>query len=165
MQGGTITAQSEGEGRGATFTVYLPLEGRAASEEKVETTIKGELTSLGGVDLLLVEDETSARAATQFLLEQHGATVRSAGSAAQAREALRARRPDAVIADIGMPDEDGYGFLQGLRRFEQEQGLPAIPAVAVTAFARTEDREHALAAGFNEHLAKPVGPQRLITIL
>ena len=165
MQGGTITAQSEGEGRGATFTVYLPLERRVASGEEVEATIQAEFTSLRGADLLLIEDETTARAATQFLLEQRGATVRSAKSAAQAREELSARRPDAIIADIGMPDEDGYGFLQGLRRFEKEQNLPAIPAVAVTAFARAEDREHALAAGFNEHLPKPLDPEKLITVL
>jgi two-component system CheB/CheR fusion protein len=165
MQGGTITAQSEGEGRGASFTVYLPLERRAASAERADATVQAEVTNLRGADLLLIEDETMARAATQFLLEQRGASVRSASSAAQAREALSVRRPDAIIADIGMPDEDGYGFLQGMRRFEQEQNLPPVPAVAVTAFARAEDRERALAAGFNEHLPKPVDPEKLITVL
>jgi PAS domain S-box-containing protein len=165
MQNGTITAQSEGEGRGATFTVYLPLERRAAPAEAAEPNIQMELVSLRGVNVLLIEDETAARAATQFLLEQRGAIVRSAMSAAQAREALNARRPDAIIADIGMPDEDGYGFLERLRQDEQERNLSAIPAIAVTAFARSEDRERALAAGFNEHLPKPVDPEKLISVL
>ena len=165
MQGGTITARSEGEGRGSTFTVYLPLERRAAAAEEVAAGVEAGITSLEGADLLLVEDETAARAATQLLLEQRGAAVRSASSAVQARAILRARRPDAIIADIGMPDEDGYRFLEELRRFEQEQALPAIPAVAVTAFARLEDRERALAAGFSEHLPKPVDPEKLITVL
>jgi CheY-like chemotaxis protein len=123
------------------------------------------LASLRNANLLLIEDETAARAATQLLLEQHGAIVRAATSAAQAREALRARLPDAIVADIGMPDEDGYGFLKTLRDSEQEQNRPAIPAIAVTAFARTEDRDRALAAGFNEHLPKPVDPEKLIFVL
>jgi CheY-like chemotaxis protein len=165
LQGGTVTARSEGMGRGATFTVYLPLERRLASDQDKESILHGEAASLRGADLLLVEDETAARAATHFLLEQRGATVRSAQSAAQARQALTVRRPDAIIADIGMPDEDGYAFLRALRRFEQEQGLPPVPAVAVTAFARPADRDCALGAGFNEHLSKPVDPDELVAVL
>jgi two-component system, chemotaxis family, CheB/CheR fusion protein len=165
LQGGTIAAQSEGEGRGATFTIYLPLERRTDSASEAENTSRGELGSLRGADLLLVEDEAAARGATHLLLEQRGATVRSAQSAAQAREALAARRPDAIIADIGMPNEDGYAFLTVLRRFEQQQGLPPVPAVAVTAFARAEDRDRALTAGFNERLSKPVDPDKLVAVL
>jgi CheY-like chemotaxis protein len=165
MQGGTITAQSEGEGRGATFTVYLPLERRPALAGGAEPNIQMELASLRGVNVLLIEDETAARAATQLLLEQRGAIVRSATSAAQARDTLNAQRPDVIVADIGMPDEDGYGFLERLRQDEREKNLPAVPAVAVTAFARAEDRERALAAGFNEHLPKPVDPEKLISVL
>jgi len=153
------------ESHGATFTVYLPLERRVASAKEEEATLHGEFASLRGTDLLLVEDETGARGATQFLLEQHGATVRSVKSAAQAREALALRRPDVLIADIGMPDEDGYAFLQSVRRSEREQNLSPVPAVAVTAFARVQDRERALAAGFNEHLPKPVDPENLIWVL
>lgn len=165
LQGGTIAAQSEGEGRGATFTVYLPLERRFGSGEAVATANSPAATGLNGADLLLIEDETAARTATQFLLEQRGATVRSASSAAEAREALAARRPDVIIADIGMPGEDGNTFIESLRRFEKEQGVSAIPAVAVTAFARVQDRERALRAGFNEHLPKPVDPERLARLL
>ena len=165
LQGGTITALSEGEGRGATFTVYLPLERRAAPAREIATALDGEAASLHGADLLLVEDETAAREATHFLLEQRGAIVRSVDSAAQARAALATRRPDAIVADIGMPHEDGYAFLETLRRSEREQGLPPVPAVAVTAFARPEDRQRALAAGFNEHLSKPVDLERLVAVL
>jgi CheY-like chemotaxis protein/anti-sigma regulatory factor (Ser/Thr protein kinase) len=165
LQGGTIAAQSEGEGRGAAFTIYLPLERRFSSAESVEAIFNEETSSLRGADLLLVEDETAARGATHFLLEQRGATVRSVQSAEQAREALTQRRPDAIIADIGMPGEDGYAFLRALRRFEQQQSLPPVPAVAVTAFARPEDHERALGAGFNEHLAKPVDPEKLVKVL
>jgi two-component system CheB/CheR fusion protein len=165
LHGGTITAQSEGEGRGATLTVYLPLERRTALAEGEKANSSVEFASLRGADLLLVEDETAARGAMHFLLEQRGATVRSVNSAAQAREALTTRRPDVIIADIGMPDEDGYAFLEAIRRSELEQDLSPVPAVAVTAFARAEDRETALAAGFNEHLSKPVDPEKLIAVL
>jgi len=114
---------------------------------------------------LLIEDDLAARTATQLLLEQRGATVRSVESAMQAREAILARRPDVVIADIGMRDEDGYTFIEGLRRTERQEDLPRIPAVAVTAFARIEDRERALAAGFDDHLPKPLDPERLMRVL
>jgi CheY-like chemotaxis protein len=97
------------------------------------------------VELLLVEDDGAARDATQFLLEQHGATVRSVDSAERAYAALAGWRPDAIIADIGVPGEDGYVLLKTLRRSEKLQGLARIPAIAVTAFARLADRERALA--------------------
>ena len=164
LQGGTITAHSEGEGRGATFTVYLPLERRAESAP-VPQGLLDETLSVRGADLLLIEDDLAARTATQLLLEQRGATVRSVESAMQAREAILARRPDVVIADIGMRDEDGYTFIEGLRRTERQDHLPRIPAVAVTAFARIEDRERALAAGFDDHLPKPLDPERLMRVL
>ena len=165
LQGGTIAARSDGEGHGASFLVLLPLERRTVSSEATEAGLQAESPDLQGKQLLLVEDELTARGATQFLLEQQGARVRSVGSAAQAREALAALRPDAIVADIGMPVEDGYALLEALRRSEKEQGLARIPAVAVTAFARAEDREHALAAGFDDHLPKPVDPERLVRAL
>jgi signal transduction histidine kinase/CheY-like chemotaxis protein len=165
LQGGTITAHSDGEGLGARFTIHLPLERQVAPAEHASNLLHAEFTSLHGVDLLLLEDETAARTATHFLLEQRGATVRSVGSAEQAREALAARRPDAIIADIGMPDEDGYTFLEGVRREDRERKLARIPAIAVTAFARAEDRERALAAGFDDHLPKPVDTEKLIRLL
>jgi signal transduction histidine kinase/ActR/RegA family two-component response regulator len=167
LQGGTITAHSDGEGKGATFMVYLPLE-RSTEAALTPQGTQGtliETPTLRGADLLLVEDDSYARSATQLLLEQRGATVRTVESAVQAREAIVARRPDVIIADIGMPDEDGYDFVEALRRSEKQQGLTRIPAVAVTAFARLEDRERALAAGFDDHLPKPLDAERLVRVL
>ena len=106
-----------------------------------------------------------AREAIARLLEQYGAQVRAVSSAARAREAFEIRRPDVVVADIGMPQEDGYSLVTSLRRIEESQGTPRVPAVAATAFARTEDRQRALAAGFDEHMAKPVDPERVIEVL
>jgi hypothetical protein len=166
LHGGMITAHSDGEGRGATFTVYLPLERRYSGPEEAEPAIaQREAGELTGLDVLLIEDEAMAREASKRLLEQHGAQVRAVGSAASAREAFEVRRPDVVVADIGMPDEDGYVLIKHLRRLEQERHTARVPAVAVTAFARSEDRQRALAAGFDEHLPKPVDPERLIRIL
>jgi CheY-like chemotaxis protein len=120
---------------------------------------------LTGIEILLVEDETMARAATGRLLEQYGARVRASSGAAGAREAFEIRRPDVIIADIGMPGEDGNELLASIRSIEREQGTARIPAVAVTAFARAEDRDRAIAAGFDAHLPKPVDPDRLVALL
>jgi two-component system CheB/CheR fusion protein len=172
LHGGTVTAQSDGEGRGATLTVHLPLERIAPAD--TTWAIKSDLLPEGSqvpagalqdVDALLVEDDPLAREATRRLLAQYGATVRAVGSAGEAREALERRRPDVIVADVGMPDEDGYMLIAQLRRVEQEQRTPRVPAIAVTAFARSEDRERALAAGFDAHLAKPVEPEQLIGLL
>jgi CheY-like chemotaxis protein/anti-sigma regulatory factor (Ser/Thr protein kinase) len=165
LHGGTISARSEGEGRGATFTVYLPLERRYPATQDGERPITPEPDDLHGIEVLLVEDETMARQATQRLLEQAGAQVRAVNSGAFAHEAFEIRRPDVIVADIGMPGEDGYALLTALRRTEQEQRTARVPAVAVTAFARTEDRQRALASGFDEHLPKPVDPEQLIAAL
>ncbi|HEV7135141.1 MAG TPA: chemotaxis protein CheB [Steroidobacteraceae bacterium] len=166
LHGGTITAHSEGEGRGATFTVYLPLERRYPTAEQTELAdARRESKVLTGLDVLLVEDESMAREASERLLEQYGAQVRAVGSAAGAREAFEARRPDVIVADIGMPDEDGYALIKHLRRLEQERHSARVPAVAATAFARSEDRQRALAAGFDEHLPKPVDPEQLVRVL
>ncbi|MGH8170126.1 MAG: response regulator [Steroidobacteraceae bacterium] len=123
------------------------------------------LHDLRDIEVLLVEDETMARETTQRLLEQHGAQVRSVSSATHAHEAFEIRRPDVIVADIGMPGEDGYTLLRGLRRTEKEQQTARVPAIAVTAFARSEDRQNALAAGFDEHLPKPVDPDQLIAVV
>jgi CheY-like chemotaxis protein len=165
LHGGTISAHSEGEGRGATFTVYLPLERRYPATQESELTTALESSDLHGIEVLLVEDETMAREATQRLLEQAGAQVRAVNSGLNAHEAFEIRRPDVIVADIGMPGEDGYALLTGLRQTEKEQRTNRVPAVAVTAFARSEDRHRALAAGFDEHLPKPIDPERLIAVL
>lgn len=165
LHGGVITAQSEGEGRGATFTVSLPLERHYPAAAPEPTSWNSEGRNLQGVEVLVVEDDTLSRAAMTRVLEDAGAQVRTADSAANTRSAFALRRPDVIVADIGMPEEDGYALLRHLRRVEEEQGLPRLLAIAVTAFARAEDRDRALAAGFDEHLPKPVDAERLIRVI
>jgi two-component system CheB/CheR fusion protein len=166
LHGGTITAGSDGEGRGAKFTVYLPLErcqSPSEAEQLADESLHGQ--DLRGIEVLLVEDDSMAREATARLLEQAGAQVRAVDSAEHARSALAARRPNIIVADIGMAEEDGYMLLGSVRRTEEEQGLERIPAIAVTAFARSEDRQRALAAGFDDHLPKPLDPARLLNTI
>ena len=166
LHNGTVVATSEGEGRGATFTVHLPLERRLVALEDNESPRDSlSANDLTGVEILLVEDETMARAATQQLLVQYGAQVRVSSGAAVAREAYQIRRPDLIVADVGMPEEDGNELLASIRQIEREQGISRIPAVAVTAFARAEDRDRAIAAGFDAHLPKPVDPERLVAVI
>lgn len=163
LHGGTIAAESRGAGQGALFRVWLPL-GRPAGaiQESAGARRATRLPDLSRVEVLLVDDEPSAREALARLLEQCGAMVRSVGSCAAAREAMRQHRPDVIVADIGMPGEDGYSLVRRLRREEQERHQRRIPALAVTAFARLEDRQRALAASFDDHLPKPVDPDRLL---
>jgi len=146
--------------------VFLPL-GRlfGATAEQASPEERRDSRPLQDIDVLLVEDESSARVVLGRLLEQHGAQVRGVGSAAQAFEAFELRRPSLIIADVGMPDEDGYSLITRLRRLEQERGIKRVPAVAVTAFARGEDRARALAAGFDDHLPKPIDIERLVALL
>jgi two-component system, chemotaxis family, CheB/CheR fusion protein len=165
LQHGTITAHSEGQGRGATFTVYLPLEKRGSPPESVPQDRVTDLATLRGAQVLLIDDDAATRGATQVLLQQYGVIVRSVDSAARAREILAEWHPDVIVADIGMPYEDGYTFLETRRRLEQQQNLPRIPAVAVTAFARPEDRDRAIASGFDHHLAKPLDGEKLAAVL
>jgi CheY-like chemotaxis protein len=165
LHGGTIRAQSEGEGCGATFMVSLPLERHYPAPEPEPTQWNPEGPDLQGIDVLVVEDDTLSRAAMSRLLEDVGARLRTADSAANARSTFALRHPDVIVADIGMPEQDGYVLLRQLRRIETAQGLPRMLAIAVTAFARDEDRERALAAGFDAHLPKPVDAQRLIGLI
>jgi CheY-like chemotaxis protein len=161
-QDGTVEIEVRDSGIGIR-PEFLPLERHPVSD--TETAVVSETQDLRGVDALLVEDESGARPATQLVLEQQGVRVRPVSSAREAREAIANQWPDVLIADVGMPDEDGYVLIESVRRAEQQQGLRRLPAVAVTAFARVEDRERALAAGFDEHLPKPVDPDKLLSTL
>jgi two-component system CheB/CheR fusion protein len=166
LHGGTISARSEGEGRGAHFRVLLPLEARSVSpSEASPEPLEMPPITLARLDVLIVEDDPGSRETTSQMLEQRGAGVRQASSAAEARVAVNTRGPDVIVADIGMPEEDGYALIRGLRRAEQEQHTPRVPAIAVTAFTGSENRERALAAGFDEYLSKPVDPQRLVAAI
>jgi two-component system CheB/CheR fusion protein len=160
---GTIEADSEGEGHGTTFTVRLPLSVRSASPEDLtaETSDPGE--GLSGAHILLVEDEAGARYTTRRLLQEYGARVVAVESAAAALDAIAIQWPDVIVSDIGLPGVDGYQLLKSIRARSADGAR--VPALALTAFARSEDRQMALSAGFDEHLAKPVDPDRLLSIV
>jgi len=161
LHGGTISVTSEGDGRGATFRVELPLPIADALEDSGRFRTLDPGVQLNDVDILLVEDESNARKVMESLLQERGAKVRAVESAAEAREAIDMRRPRLIISDIGLPGEDGYAFIRGVRVQDPER---QIAALAVTAFARPEDRQQALAAGFDEHLSKPVDPDKLLEL-
>jgi CheY-like chemotaxis protein len=163
LHGGTIAARNR-RGGGAAFSVELPLDrgvGAAGrpSEPAPACDGDGEPLDLLGVRVLVVDDDVDAQQAIAAILELHGAEVATAASAASALAALQRRRPDVLVTDIGMPDADGYDFMRRLR--DRTPGEP-IPAVALTGYASSADRERALAAGFAVHLAKPVPPEDLI---
>ena len=159
MHGGTIAAQSEGPGHGAAFTVTLPM----AEQDGARGTSTGDdlrAESLVGLHVLVVDDEADARELLRRLLAEQGCDVITAGSADEALDVLAGESCDVLLTDIGMPGTDGYELLRRVRAANESQ-----KAVAVTAFARPEDRERALAAGFDGHLAKPVNPVRLSRLL
>ena len=176
LHGGTVSADSRGEGRGSTFTVRLPRtpvphgEGAACgspeapehrSDEAPRAPTRREMRIVEGVRVLVVDDEPDAREVIRIGLEQRGATVKTAASVEEALAALaRHGPPDVLLSDIGMPDEDGYALIRKVRQLPESDG-GTIPAVALTAYARAEDRDRALAAGFQAHLPKPVEPAKL----
>ena len=167
MHGGRVTAHSTGPGRGATFTVYLPAltpltpRGRTLAGDADGTDVN----ILKGVRILVVDDEPEARELLAMQLEAVGATATKAGSTAEALEVVRAGTidtVDALVADIGMPDHDGYTLIRSVRALGAGGGMPAI---ALTAYARAEDRARALAAGYQRHFVKPVDIGVLATTL
>jgi CheY-like chemotaxis protein len=170
LHGGTVEARSEGDGLGATFIVRLPLapiRGGVASggdEEHLPATEISFPPGLVGLRVLVVDDEPDARYLLQTVLERGGAKVKVATSAAAAFESIRLDLPDVIVSDIGMPEVDGYDFIRRLRQLPGAEG-GRIPAVALTAFARTEDRRKALQAGFQDHASKPMDPQELVTVV
>jgi signal transduction histidine kinase/ActR/RegA family two-component response regulator len=166
LHGGTVRAESGGEGRGATFTVEIPLAppphaaAAPASPPRTEVPLAPEAArELQGLRVLLVDDEPDAREMVSHLLEPLGARIVATASAAEALEALQRGKIDVLVADIGMPDEDGYALIRKIR--ELDGALREIPAIALTAYAGDGDRQRALAAGFQMHLPKPVEPQAL----
>ena len=171
LHGGTVSVESQGRDRGASFSVTLPVRaiavpgaptpGLADTERQVGAAAGPELT---GIRVLIVDDEPDARELVEAVLKQHGAEVRAAASAHDAFQEVRHWRPDVLVADIGMPDEDGYSLLRRVRELSADEG-GSIPAAALTAYTHWEDRERALAAGFQEHVAKPVLPGELVQIV
>jgi len=174
LHGGTVEADSPGGGQGATFTVTLPippllLEVTDTSQAgaPIESTPANKAwtqldrTILKGVRLLIVEDEAESREMLVTAFEQCGAQVSLAASANEAMEVLLRATPDAVVCDIGLPGEDGHEFIRKVRAVEAEKG-GRIPALALTAYAGPEDRQKALAAGFDTHVTKPAAPAELV---
>lgn len=162
LHGGTIEVHSPGEGRGTTFTVRLPIGAALARvSEQEEKAQRHEAPELAGLEVLLVEDEAVSRDTMRVLLETQGAHVRAVNSARAARDEIRARLPGVIVSDIGLPEEDGYSLLRSVRSLNVD-GAASVPALAVTAFARAEDRERAQAAGFDAYLAKPVDAAELL---
>jgi PAS domain S-box-containing protein len=176
LHGGTVSAESSGEGQGATFRVSLPLMivsqlvgVLAGGLTRVHPTAGQSLPFdsspvLENVRVLVVDDEPDAREILTVILEQCGAQVKAVGSAPEAWEALQGWKPRVLLADIGMPGEDGYALIRRVRALPPEQG-GNTPAAALTAFARTEDRVRALSAGFQIHVPKPVEPAELVAVV
>lgn len=160
LHGGTIHAHSEGEGQGATFTVKLPL--LSTSPAPTEAALADKALTLQGVQVLAVDDEIDNLELASFILQQAGASVIAVSSAQEALEHFRQRKPDIFLADIGMPQMDGYMLLRQIRALESEWGDRSIPAIALTAYAGDVDRQQALAAGFQRHIPKPIQPDVLL---
>ncbi len=159
---GTVEVSSDGAGRGATFVVRLPLAARSAPLGDDPRSL--ELGDLSGLTVLLVEDDADTREALVDLLQVAGANMLSAESARAAWVLLEHERPDVILSDIGMPEEDGHAFLRRVRARPTSEG-GKVPAVALTAFACAEDRTRALRSGFTAHVTKPVDPAELITTI
>ncbi|OKH41608.1 hypothetical protein NIES2101_34010 [Calothrix sp. HK-06] len=165
LHGGTVTAQSLGEGQGATFTLRLPLmkEGAGLHNEPSPNSSTHELatSALAGLKILVVDDDADNRDYLSFVLEETGANVILAASADEALKLLVLSNPDILVSDIGMPDMDGYTLIRQVRSLPSEQG-GQIPAIALTAYAGEMNQQQALAAGFEQHLCKPVEPEQLL---
>jgi PAS domain S-box-containing protein len=166
FHGGTVTAESDGEGHGARFRITLPLAAppvllEAALEPTASTAASTEAVSLAGIRVLVVEDELDAAEFVKRLLENYGAVVVTAASAREALDVIETKHLDILISDIGLPEIDGYEFLERVRQKEAAAG-GGIPAIALTAFARSEDRTRALLTGYQAHLAKPIESAELV---
>ncbi|MFO0682134.1 MAG: ATP-binding protein [Sandaracinus sp.] len=168
--GGTITAESEGVGKGARFVVRLPLATKSLEESaRGEAAARGSGTlvtvaALQGIRVVTVDDDDDARAFVKAALELRGAEVRTASNVDDALALVEREVPDVVLSDIGMPMRDGYSFLAELRGRTPERG-GRVPVAAVSAYAYAHDRERALAAGFEAHLSKPVDPNDLVALV
>jgi CheY-like chemotaxis protein len=176
LHGGTVHAHSEGPGTGATFTVTFPLSQARAREDGTAAKPSADAqhraaanpddapkSPLSGVRVLVVEDDADARTLIDRILQNAGAQVTTASSAPQAVERFQQSRPDILVSDIGMPEEDGYTLIARLRALEPD-GMH-VPAVALTALARPDDRRRALAAGYQVHVPKPVEPAELTAVV
>ena len=176
LHGGSVQVESAGPGRGTTFKVLLPLsvvqpvpnpddtDRRHPQSGSGSLPIPAERLNLAGVKVLVVDDEADARALVQRLLQDRGAIVQTAGGAAEAIELLQSQRPDVLVSDIGMPESDGFELIRQVRALAADRG-GSTPALALTAYARSEDRLKVILAGFQMHLAKPVETAELLALV
>jgi signal transduction histidine kinase/ActR/RegA family two-component response regulator len=167
LHGGTVSAQSEGVNQGAIFSATFPL--LADRAEPIVSAHSGEMSSLeirslDGLRVLLVDDEPEARQIISTVITRTGAEVRACTSASEALAKLAEWKPDVILSDIAMPDEDGYSFIGKVRELPRDRG-GEIPAAALTAYARDVDRRQALAAGYQMHIAKPISASQLIIMV
>jgi CheY-like chemotaxis protein len=169
LHGGRITAHSDGEGRGATFVVTLPISavgpsssGKERAARQIRESSSYERPShLRGLRVLVVDDDEDGRRLVSAILEDCGCVVTTAGSVAEAMKRLSEEVPQVLISDIGMPQEDGYELIRRVRALPPQRGGD-LPAAALTAYARPEDRRRLLNAGFSMHVPKPVEPAELV---
>lgn len=174
LHGGNVHAASEGANKGAIFTVIFPLIPLRSSElttedERVHPTVTGNVVfdcpaEIEGLKILLVDDEPDARGLIEYVLQTCKAEVRSVSSVDEALEVIKGEKFDVLISDIGMPERDGYDLIKSLRQLPTEEG-GRTPAVALTAYARVEDRMKVLTAGFHMHVPKPVEPAELLAVI
>jgi CheY-like chemotaxis protein len=168
LHGGNVSAESAGEGQGSTFTVKLPLAAvrrREQAEKQADggadaDAFPGALPSLEGVEVLVIDDEQDTREMVAEVLRQCGAEVRCGCSVAEALQELEQWIPDVLVSDIGMPGEDGYALIRKVRGLAPEAG-GRVPALALTAYTRFEDRARVLSAGYQMHLGKPIEPSEI----
>ena len=175
LHGGTVSASSGGQNQGSTFTVKLPLMVRntasreAYSSKRKQVVGQSEIAfdsapRLEGLNLLVVEDEPDARELISTIFRVHKAEVRGVASPEEAMNLLGEWTPDVLVSDIEMPGEDGYSLIRKVRASEANRGT-RMPAVALTAHARVDDRMRALSAGYDAHVAKPVEPAELVMVI
>jgi signal transduction histidine kinase/ActR/RegA family two-component response regulator len=167
LHGGTVSAHSDGVNKGATFSATFPLLTDRA--EPIAVAYSGEMKcfedrSLDGLRVLLVDDEPEARQILGTVIARTGAEVRTCNSASEALAKLAEWKPDVILSDIAMPDEDGYSFINKVRSLPRDEG-GEIPAAALTAYARDADRSQALAAGYQMHIAKPIVAGQLVSMI
>jgi PAS domain S-box-containing protein len=167
LHNGVVSAESPGEGKGATFVVRLPLGvareevlADRAGSASLAATVAGQ-ARLDGILVLVVEDDSDTRELVERLLSENGARVKAVETAASALAQFRSDPPDLLVSDIGLPGQDGYSLIEQIRGLPSQAGA-GVPAIALTAFARSEDRTRALRAGFQAHVAKPVEPAELV---
>ncbi|MBE8990414.1 PAS domain S-box protein [Nostoc sp. LEGE 12450] len=160
LHGGTVKAESLGEEQGATFTVMLPTIKIHPDSHQIRRQ-PDDLPNLNGVKVLLVDDERDTRELIAFILEQSGAVVNQTASAVEALQTMPQFQPNLLLSDIGMPEIDGYMLMRQIRAMSPEQG-GTIPAIALTAYAGEADYQQAIAAGFGQHITKPVEPAKLV---